>query len=304
MKRRRVLPSVRPKPPLIRVPTPPFGTHAAALDRAAVLLELARARHYIAVAAKRGRTKVGHVYAKVVGSPFVASEWTRQTRGALAAAALMKRATGPLLSQAVSRLIELERRGLITPSEAALALDTVALEAVTTSRPKVGHMPHIAIGASQNTDLPAELGSYSDGVSDDAAFHPEIIGCGSGCVSGLERLAVGSGMLQHAGVAGLGDLTVAGLPSYLFTRKHLSNPVVRRRLSAAINAMTPKLRRRVMARLKLAAGAARVSGAIRSVTPGIAGGWAAVSGQMQGISHMQVAGSRCPYASVAGAFTP
>lgn len=142
-----------------------------------------------------------------------------------------------------------------------------------------------------DTDMPAELSEQYD-----------ISGCAcSPAVSGLGALTVGSGLRQHAGVgyapqiaiAGLGALTVAGLPSYLFTRKNLASPVVRRRLGAAIKAMTPKMRRRVVSRLQAALGAARVSGSIRSVTPAIAG-WNTTS----------VAVGRCPYASVAGALTP
>lgn len=139
---------------------------------------------------------------------------------------------------------------------------------------------HISIGADTgaDTDLPSELSSYADGVSDDAAYHPEIIGCSSGAVQGL------------------GDLAVGGLPGYLFTRKSLANPAVRARVAKAIGAMTPKLRRRVVARLKLALSVARkpaaVSGisGIAAVTPTI--GWSGVSI------------ARCPYASVAGALTP
>jgi hypothetical protein len=106
-----------------------------------------------------------------------------------------------------------------------------------------------------------------------------------------------AGTLSHLTVSGLGDLTVAGFPSYLFTRKNLSNPTVRRRLAAHIKTLTPKLRRRVLDRLRSAvsvsARSARVSG-IRRVTPQI--GWSGVT-----IGSRR---SSCPYANVAGALTP
>lgn len=145
-----------------------------------------------------------------------------------------------------------------------------------------------------NSDLPSELGSYSDGVTDDAAFHPEIIG---GCDCSV------AGGIQHLSVAGsLGGLAVAGIPEYLFSSKNLSNPVVRRRIAAAIERMTPKMKRRVLGRLRSAVSVARVSGAVRAVYPSIAGrrpanvGWDGimVSGRSGG----------CPFANVAGALTP
>jgi hypothetical protein len=147
-------------------------------------------------------------------------------------------------------------------------------------------------------DVPSELAELTDGVTDDGATHEELIGS-------CDCDAIGSGIRQHLSVsglgsltvAGLGDLTVAGLPGYLFTRKSLSNPQIRRRLSAHIKAMTPKLRRRVLARLKTAVSASSRIGAVRNIYPTIAGGgW-------QGIT---VSGKRggCPYANVAGPLTP
>ena len=135
---------------------------------------------------------------------------------------------------------------------------------------------------SGQSDLPPELASFSDGVTDDGAYHQEIIGCGQGC-SGSN---------------------VGSLPGYLFTKKNLSRPEVRRRLAEHIRAMSPKVRRRVMSRLGRAVQIARVSGAIRSVTPSIAGagqGWAAVSGPSIAIGRAR---SSCPYANVSGALTP
>ncbi len=148
-------------------------------------------------------------------------------------------------------------------------------------------------------DVPYELTEQSDGVSDDGAMGQQIIGS-------CDCDAIGSGMRQHLNVSGLGslavgglgDLAVAGLPGYLFTRKNLSNPVMRRRLGAHIKAMTPKLRRRVMARLKLAAAQTARVGAIHNIYPTVAGG---------GWSGITVSGRRsggCPYANVAGALTP
>lgn len=135
------------------------------------------------------------------------------------------------------------------------------------------------------SDLPSELGAYSDGDTVAVAFHPDLIGCGAGCSPSVS--------------GGLGSLAVAGLPSYLFTKRRLSNPVFRRRLAASIEAMTPKMRRRVLERLRSAVSVARVSGAVRGVYPTVAGnvGWSGITVSGEGVG-------RCPYASVAGAFTP
>lgn len=134
-----------------------------------------------------------------------------------------------------------------------------------------------------HTDTPAELVSQGDGVTDDAAYNEQIIGCncrGPAPVVGAS-IAIG----------GLGDIAVgAGLPTYLFTAKNLSDPTLRRRLSRAIGRMSPKLRRRVLDRLKVALSSARVSGAIRNIQPAI--GWTGVTV------------GRCPYANVAGPLTP
>lgn len=151
--------------------------------------------------------------------------------------------------------------------------------------------------STNQTDTPSELGCYSDGVTDDASFTPELVGCGS-ISGGIQHLSVAGGLSSLAVGGNLGSLTIAGLPSYLFSRKNLSNPVVRRRLGAAIKAMTPKLRRRVLDRLRAAVSVARVSGEVRSAYPSVSGvGW----------DGIMVSGSRrggCPYANVAGALTP
>lgn len=134
------------------------------------------------------------------------------------------------------------------------------------------------------SDLPSELGSYSDGVADDAAYHPEIIGAHCTC---------------SPSVSGLGDLAVAGIPSYLLSKKSLSNPALRRRVARAIERMTPKMKRRVLGRLKTAVSVARVSGAVRSAYPTIAGssgrGWNGITVSGRG---------GCSYENVAGPLTP
>jgi hypothetical protein len=120
-------------------------------------------------------------------------------------------------------------------------------------------------------DLPPELAAYSDG--DDGsvgAFHPEIVGCGP---------------------------DVSGLPWYTMTSHGVRTPVARQRLLAAIAKLSPKMRRRVLGRLR---SAAAVAGAIRAATPTIAG-WANIAGLRPG---GDVSIGRCPYANVAGALTP
>lgn len=89
---------------------------------------------------------------------------------------------------------------------------------------------------------------------------------------------------------------VAGLPAYLLTRKGLRSAVVRRRVAAALKAMPPKMRRRVMDRLRIAA-RARVSGAIRSWQPNVGSHWGHVG------SHWGHVGSHYR-PQIAGALTP
>ncbi|HWO11622.1 MAG TPA: hypothetical protein VNN80_19140 [Polyangiaceae bacterium] len=159
-----------------------------------------------------------------------------------------------------------------TPAEQARLSAAAKLELA-----RIAHhlkRPLSKIGADMHhTDLPAELASYDDGA---------YIGCDCADISGA--------------VAGsLSDVAIgAGLPGYLLTRRGLSNATVRRRVAEAIDRLTPKMRRRVMARLRQAAMVARISGEVRSAYPSIAGGWHGAS----------VAVGRCPYANVAGALTP
>lgn len=180
-------------------------------------------------------------------------------------------------------------------------------------------------GNMQHTDTPSELIESSDGVSDDGALDQQIIGaCRCDAVSGLGDIAIGSGLrqhlsihdgvagtrLEHLSVAGLSDIAIGGgIPSYLFTKKNLSNPQVRLRIGQAIRSMTPKMRRRVVGRLQQALRAsrvmARVSGAVRNVYPsvsGYSGGYPTVAGW----NGIMVSGRRssCPYANVVGALTP
>lgn len=147
---------------------------------------------------------------------------------------------------------------------------------------KVGNdMAHLMVGAQfmvgEDVGLPPEMDQSNDGGMPSGALHPEIVGCG-------ER--------------------VAGFPSYLFTRKGLHPAVVKRRFVAALKAMPPKMRRRVVARLRTAALRSRVSGAIRSANATIGShwghgpGWAAVSGAPGGY---ELVGS---HGGAAGILTP
>lgn len=206
------------------------------------------------------------------------------------------RKLGPSAMSARAKMLE-ALRALPQPTGVTLDEHRRALAAADLAR-AMHHLERVLkrkkttkIGADMsNSDLPSELGSYSDGVTDDAAFHPEIIGCG---LPGI------SGGIQHLSIAGgLGSLAVAGIPSYLLSRKNLSNPVIRRRLAENIKALTPKVRRRVLARLRTAVSVARVSGAVRGAYPSIAGsgvGWSGIMVSGRG---------GCPYANVAGALTP
>jgi hypothetical protein len=175
--------SGRPRP-AANWPKPAPHTTAAARDRAAALLELARARHHLEQARKRG-TKVGNA------------------------------------------------------------------------------MSHYMVGSHE---LPDEMSLNADGVVDSSLLVGHL----------------GTGGTQGE-IVGCGE--IAGIPSYLLTRKGLSNPTVRRRVSASIKAMPPKLRRRVLDRLRQAVRAARplVSGNLRGGYASIAGhGWTGIAGDSGG----------------------
>lgn len=144
------------------------------------------------------------------------------------------------------------------------------------------------INVGADTDTPPELAPYSDGLSDDAAYDSEIIGCS--CPPGV------SGNLADVAVG-------AGIPSYWFSQKNLQNPVLRRRVAAAIQALSPKMRRRVIERLRTVATTARVSGNVRNAYPSVSGyegGYPSVG--WEGVTVGRSGG--CPYANVAGALTP
>lgn len=272
----------------VEVPPVP-GTLADARARAAATLELARALHHIEAAKARKKKPGPKVGAE--GPPrtrgdvldyLQALDIIRSARADLTRAQTFGSAPGPILTRASQSLIALQRLGVLTEAQSNTAFERI-LAHYESIRNEVKGMSH-------DTDLPPELGSYSDGVSDDAAFHPEIIGCGPGCGSIGAELLVGA---HH------------GIPGYLFTRKGLRNTDVRLRIASHIRAMTPKLRRRVLSRLREAVTAARVmnrpriSGEVRNAYASIAG-WGAVSGH----SEPSVAIGRCPYANVAGALTP
>lgn len=109
------------------------------------------------------------------------------------------------------------------------------------------------------TDTPSELAENSDGV-----------GCGAGCMPS--------------------GANIAGLPWYAMQRASVSPAAARRRFLDALSKLPPKMRRRVLSRLRaVAAARSRVSG-IRSITPSI--GWSGVSV------------GRCPLSHVTGILTP
>lgn len=244
--------------------------------RAAAILELARANHHLARTKRRSQPAMIAIDPRrslLTTSKFEIDEALR-----------LNRSTAPAIMRARKALAQFVKTGAISEFQAESAINHLLGHINERSRTEVKGMSH-------DTDLPPELAAYSDGVSDDAAFHPEIIGCGTNCSGSIgAELLVGA---HH------------GIPGYLFTRKGLRNADVRLRIASHIKAMTPKLRRRVLGRLREAVFAARVlnrpriSGEVRNAYASIAG-WGAVSGH----SEPSVAIGRCPYANVAGALTP
>lgn len=138
---------------------------------------------------------------------------------------------------------------------------------------KVGSdMAYELIGSHIPNDIPGEMTEQSDGIPS-SAQHPEIIGC----------------PLPTVGA----DIMIGGLPWYVFTQRGLRHPVIKRRFLAGLKAMPPKMRRRVISRIRGLHLRNRISGAVRGFTPTVGYdlqgyGWAGVSGCSQ----------------VAGALTP
>lgn len=283
----------------------PHAPRADSLEQArldaAAKLALARANYHLrrSLSGRSSRSKVQgsgfelkpyhpEPYTLFVGaSPLTVRDIERRAKADLAAASIMRRPSGPIIERTLQALMALERAGSITGAESTAVFERLLAHRSFTHSEVKGmststHLRFLHPSAiSGQSDLPPELASFSDGVTDDAAYHQEIIGCGSDCRGG----------------------SVGSLPGYLFTRKNLSRPEVRRRLADHIRSMSPKVRRRVISRLQRAASIARVSGAIRSVTPSIAGnGWDAVSGPSIAIGGRRSGG--CPYANVSGALTP
>ncbi len=115
-----------------------------------------------------------------------------------------------------------------------------ALLNLARARAYLKNLPPPKVGSDDMShyDLPEEMIERSDLlVGADIMIGAQLIGCGNP-VSGV----------------------IAGFPSYLLERRGLDPATVRRRVAGALAAMTPKMRRRVIARLKHAALAARVSG--------------------------------------------
>lgn len=294
--------------------TPEEDSLAEARLKAAATLELARALHHLR------RTKSGR---HVLSLPLP----TTKVKGTMAnlskRGARVAKIRGDLLRHLDAGDLDTHERRYTYGKLAQIELNPLT-RAYYQTRARIG------IDMS-NTDTPSELTESSDGISDDGAFDQQIIGaCRCDSVSGLADIAIGSGLRQHlnihngvAGSGGVEHLMVSGglqhlmvsgrIPSYLFTRANLSNPIFRRRLSSALKAMTPKMRRRASARIVAAFHSLpnnwqnlSVNGAVRNVYPSVAGfrgGYPSVSGGWSGVS---VSGRRssCPYANVAGAFTP
>lgn len=136
--------------------------------------------------------------------------------------------------------------------------------------------PHTEV---KGMSLPPEMSESSDGITDDGAVDASIIGCD--CAPSVE-----------------------GIPSYLLTKKNLARPAVRARLAQSIRAMTPKVRRRVIGRLKMAVALAERAQAARARVSGIVHVTPSIAGAVSGWQAANVSIGRCPYSNVAGALTP
>lgn len=267
-RRPRPVETERSAPGLGRYWLPPeLGTSAAARDRAAALLELARARHHLErVFARAKKTP------RVGGAPRggAALDVALRAKADVAFAAGMRRPLGPIVSTAFARLLDLERRGLSSPDETLAAADDITRFISST---------HTRVGAPMNDhDIPPEMSE--DYFSAPAgALRPEIIGCGIGC--------------------GAPSAVGRGVPWSLLSRKGVPAEVARRRLRAAIERLPPKQRRRVLGRLRSVAVSGLIAGAIRDVQPTVgtsvaAPGWRGVT----------VGAARPSCSQVAGFFTP
>lgn len=186
------------------------------------------------------------------------------------------------LAFATQDAYELERRAAAAKLELARALHHARRASGTRPKTHIGanhpdHEAALSFGRSAIdalarsndmsafTDMPAELAENSDGVSDDGAIRSAIIGA-CACDG------------------------VAGLPWYALTRGSVTPAEARRRFLAALSKLPPKMRRRVVTRLRAVARSRAAVAGIRSVTPSVGRGWSAVG--------------KCPYANVAGPLTP
>lgn len=122
------------------------------------------------------------------------------------------------------------------------------------------------VGSHMASDLPPELSERSEDVNAD------MLGC---------------------------SMNVGAFPSYLFTRKGLSHPVIRRRLAASLKAMPPKMRRRIITRLKAALYRMKVGGSMRQAYPSVGSHRSPVIG-----SHWGHWGHTSAPASRASGWTP
>lgn len=257
---------------------PAEGSDRQARLAAAALLEIARARHHLrralsgkfplALESVRPKPRVGGSSSDADVTALV-----RRFAGELAAASVMRRPAGPILARASDALIRLERAGALDAAASTAAFERLLAHSRFTHTEVKGMIHAHPSYTTTAGDVPSEMaemadGLSDDGLSDDGGLAASLIGCDC------------SG--------------VGALPWYVFSKKGLTSPVVRRRFAAALKAMPPKTRRRVMRRLRAVA-LARAAQA-----PSVAGsGWSAVSGVRSAYPSV----GRCPYAKV-GALTP
>jgi hypothetical protein len=132
---------------------------------------------------------------------------------------------------------------------------------------KVGNMSSLMVGSHfgpEDVGTPPELTEMSDGLP-----NVDLL------VSG-DPWGVGASLM-----VGCGHPPVSGVPWYNFTRAGVTRAQARARFISALKRMPPKMRRRVMTRLRAAVLRNKIAGAVRGIQPTVGHypqGWAGISG--------------------------
>ena len=160
------------------------------------------------------------------------------------------------------------------------------LEQVRKRGTKVGNMSSLMVGShfdlgQEDVGTPPELTEMSDGLPNvDLLVTGDPWGVGANLLVSGDPWGVGSSLMVGCGPVGC-QQSVAGVPWYNFTRAGVTRAQARARFVRALKKMPPKMRRRVMTRLRAAVLRNKIAGAVRGIQPTVGHypqGWAGISG--------------------------